>query len=164
MVSFGNSKHSVWRFVRLLGMSIYYQCILNCLQRRSVILTHMFYFYRSALSVVQVSSSLLKFLIYLFIMIKKPLEQLHAQSWIQTSGRRSDTVHTQLRNPGINCSATQARAGHRSDSTSTSTVVADLERLQSAATLVRNSLEEGGADAISRHVAVRIVLDLLVKS
>ena len=73
-------------------------------------------------------------------------------------------MHAQLRDAGVHCPAAQPGAHHRANRAATSTVVPNLESLESASTLVRNTLQEGGADTVGGHMAIRIVLDLLALS
>jgi hypothetical protein len=73
-------------------------------------------------------------------------------------------VHAQLGYAGVDRPAAQAGACHGANRATTSTVVPDLKSLKRAPTPVRNSFKEGSADAVGRHMAVRIVLDLLAFS
>ena len=68
-------------------------------------------------------------------------------------------MHTELWHTCIDRPHAHRARQHRPHGASASTIVSDLEDLQLGTTLVGDTLEESGADAISRSVAVWICLD-----
>ncbi len=97
--------------------------------------------------------------IHLLKMIEKPLKQPHPQPRIQTPRRRPNTMHTQLRQPGINRPHARRSRQHRPHRPPTATIIANLKDLQRGATPVRDAPQQRRRHGVGRHVSVGVGRD-----
>lgn len=102
----------------------------------------------------------LEFLIHTLKILQETLESKHTQPGIQTTRRRPNAMHAQLRDPAVNCPNTRCRAQHGSHGTSTPAIIPNLEDLQlrirhaNADIAVDAALQDSGRHGVGRHVGV----------
>ena len=99
-------------------------------------------------------------------MIEESLVQFNPQARIQLPRCGPDWVHTKLADACIDCSHAKGRRNIRPYSWARIGVIPDLKYLQLGPNFICDLLKEGGADAVSCTVSVRIRLycDANVKS
>lgn len=107
-------------------------------------------------------NGLLEFLVNFLKPLKEALEGEDTKSWVLATSCCPDRMHTELWNTTVDGSDTCCSTQHWADRSSTAAVVANLEDLQLRVLLactnvgVNTTLEDGGADGISRHVCVGV--------